>query len=186
MDLWRFKRSLKDYAVTARINRRLDSKRELCTGYSCFGGPVSYEELVSSACTFVHHKLKIAKFMLLQAKEETAAAKECKEQLDGLRKEFGDCIVPERNGGVGEADCAGEQRALLAEWGLPDTGTEKVERGWEDDLRDMVRLSVKKRREEKARSRWAALRNKSAEAGRVLTHNRPRSLSAVWESSKEE
>ncbi|KAK1971047.1 hypothetical protein LY78DRAFT_689296 [Colletotrichum sublineola] len=150
MDLWGFKRSLRDHAVRTRTKRHLESARASCiTGYNCFNEPASYEECVISACTFVYQKLAIAKFMVLQAKERTAAAKECKEQLNGLRKEFGDCIVLEKNGGIREVDCASEQRALLAEWGLANTKTENSGRKWEDDLRDMVRLSVSREREEK-------------------------------------
>ncbi|KDN66252.1 hypothetical protein CSUB01_06767 [Colletotrichum sublineola] len=150
MDLWGFKRSLRDHAVRTRTKRHLESARASCiTGYNCFNEPASYEECVLSACTFVYQKLAIAKFMVLQAKERTAAAKECKEQLNGLRKEFGDCIVLEKNGGIREVDCASEQRALLAEWGLANTKTENSGRKWEDDLRDMVRLSVSREREEK-------------------------------------
>ncbi|KAK2017310.1 hypothetical protein LZ32DRAFT_654761 [Colletotrichum eremochloae] len=150
MDLWGFKRSLRDHAVKTRTKRHLESARASCiTGYNCFNEPASYEECVISACTFVYQKLAIAKFMVLQAKERTAAAKECKEQLNGLRKEFGDCIVLGKNGGIREVDCASEQRALLAEWGLANTKTENSGRKWEDDLRDMVRLSVSREREEK-------------------------------------
>ncbi|KAK2055635.1 hypothetical protein LY76DRAFT_595886 [Colletotrichum caudatum] len=187
MDLWVFKRSIRDHAVSARTKRYLESDRQLRAGYSCFEEPaVSYEECARSACTYVHQKLAIAKFMVLQAKERTAAAKEFKEQLDGLRKEFGNCIVPGRNGGVREEDCASEQHALLAEWGLADTSTAESESGWEDDLRDMVRLSVSKERGERAMSRRAASEKKSKEAVRVSACTRPRRLSVVLESGEED
>ncbi|KAK1590489.1 uncharacterized protein LY79DRAFT_554782 [Colletotrichum navitas] len=185
MDLWRFKRSLRDHAVNARTKRHWESDRKVCTGQSCFDKPASYEECARSACTYVHQKLAIAKFMVLQAKERTAAAKECNEQLDGLRKEFGDCIMPGRNGGVKEEDCASERHALLVDWGLTNTSTKESDRSWENDLRDMVRLSVSEEREEKAKSRRTTS-TKSKEAGRVSASIRPRRLSVVLESSEED
>ncbi|EFQ34512.1 uncharacterized protein GLRG_09656 [Colletotrichum graminicola M1.001] len=185
MDLWRFKRSLRDHAAIVRTKRHWESDRSSCTGQSCFDEPASYEECARSACTYVHQKLAIAKFMVLQAKERTAAAKGFKEQLDGLRKEFGDCIVPGRNGGIKEEHCASEQHALLVEWGLTNTSTMESSRGWEDDLRDMVRLSVNKETEEKAKLRKTIL-TRSKEAARVSASIRPRRLSVVLESSEED
>ncbi|KAK2022324.1 hypothetical protein LX32DRAFT_698751 [Colletotrichum zoysiae] len=187
MDLWVFRRSLRDHAVSARTKRHLESDRQLRAGYTCFEEPAaSCEEPARSACTYVHQKLAIAKFMVLQARERTAVAREFKEQLDGLRKEFGNCIVPGRNGGVREEDCTSERHALLAEWGLANTNAAKSENGWEDDLRDMVRLSVSKEREEKAMSRRAASEKKSKEAVRASACTRPRRLSMVLESSEED
>ncbi|KAK2049403.1 hypothetical protein LZ31DRAFT_340812 [Colletotrichum somersetense] len=187
MDLRVFRISLRDHAVSARTKRHLESDRQLRAGYTCFEEPAaSYEESARSAYTYVHQKLAIAKFMVLQANERTAAAKEFKEQLGGLRKEFGNCIVPGRNGGVREEDCTSEQHALLAEWGLANANTAKSESQWEDGLRDMVRLSVSKEREEKAMSRRAASEKKSKEAVRMSACTQPRRLSVVLESSKED
>ncbi|KAK1981848.1 hypothetical protein LZ30DRAFT_749785 [Colletotrichum cereale] len=178
--------SLKDQAVNARTKRHLESNRKPCTGYSCVDEPVSCEECVMSACTFVYQKLAIAKFMVLQAKERTTTAKECKEKLDVLKQKFGDCIIPGRNGGIREADCASEQHALLADLGFANTSTEQGERGWGDDLRDMLRLVVSKEREEKAKLRRTTSSKKCKKAGRASARFRPGRLPVVLESPCED
>ncbi|GKT65546.1 hypothetical protein ColTof4_03687 [Colletotrichum tofieldiae] len=187
MDLKRFKRSLRDQAFNTRAKRHMVFKQKQCTN-NCFAfdTPTSCGEDFLSACTFVHQKLVIAKFMVLQAKERSKAAKEYNYQLDGLKQEFGDWIMPLRNGGVREADCTKQRNELLADWGLTNTNTDKSGRGWEDDLRDMVRLSVSKEREERARVRLAASVNVTEKAESISAYNRPRRLSVISESSEEE
>ncbi|KZL85512.1 hypothetical protein CI238_10993 [Colletotrichum incanum] len=126
MDLRRFKRSLQDQAFNACVKRHQAFKQNQHTVNRLYiDEPTSCGESFMSACTFIYQKLAIAKFMVLQAKERSNAAKECKSQLEGLKQEFGAWIMPSRNGGIREADCNKQRNELLADWGLTNMNTER-------------------------------------------------------------
>ncbi|TIC91211.1 hypothetical protein CH35J_011358 [Colletotrichum higginsianum] len=190
LDLKRFRRSLKDQAFDARCaqRRRQGSGRKRdARSCHCLDGRASCEERVLSACNYVHQKLATAMFMVQLARERGKAAKEGLDQLEGLRREFGGWIVPARNGGVREGDCARQMNMVLVDWGLADAAGEESGRRWEDDLRDMVRLSVGRERDERARKARLAAPDEMAErTGRISACTRPRRLSVISESSDEE
>ncbi|TQN65069.1 hypothetical protein CSHISOI_10354 [Colletotrichum shisoi] len=190
LDLKRFKRSLKDQAFDARCaQRRRPGSGRKRDARSChrLDARASYEERALSACNYVHQKLATATFMVQLARERGRAAKEGRDQLEGLRREFGDWIVPARNGGVREGDCARQTKMVLADWGLADAAGEERGRRWEDDLRDMARQSVGRERDERAReSRLAAPDEMAERTRRISACTRPRRLSVISESSDEE
>ncbi|KAJ0149804.1 hypothetical protein CTA2_525 [Colletotrichum tanaceti] len=220
LDLKRFKRSLKDQAFDARCARLRRRPKgaggggkgdDDARGCHCpFRRRLLLDDdddddddggRVLSACSYVHQKLATARFMVQLARERARAAKEGRDQLEGLRREYGDWVAPARNGGVREGDCARQTREVLAGWGLvladdddddddDAGGEERGRRRWEDDLRDMVRLSVGRERDERARrarrQQPAAPDSMAERARRISACTRPRRLSVISESSDEQ
>ncbi|EXF86211.1 hypothetical protein CFIO01_02270 [Colletotrichum fioriniae PJ7] len=103
----------------------------------------------------IHRRMEVTKVQLLQAKERRAAGKQRKDEMHGLRKEHGDIVIPERNGGITEADCLREINTILVDWGLTNVKLEGETNRWEKDLENMVSYHVQREQEERKRRREA-------------------------------
>ncbi|KAK1714029.1 hypothetical protein BDP67DRAFT_401950, partial [Colletotrichum lupini] len=101
----------------------------------------------------IRRRMEVTKVQLLQAEERKAARKHLKDEIHGLRKEHGDIVIPERNGGITEADCLSEINTILFDWGLANVKSEGGTHPWEDDLESMVSYYVQRKQEERKRRR---------------------------------
>lgn len=180
VELERFKEDLKAQAPHKNVNPCLQLRRRQVL--DCAEGPKAGGGLVS-AYAFICRKVELAKFKVLQVKERRKAAKKSKDELDGLRREFGDWIIPWKNGGITEADCAKERCELLLDWGLASLNSVKNDRQWEDDLRKMVNLTINQERGSRNTSR---LEISGETLKKELSYTQLRRLSMISESSKEE
>ncbi|KAK1515808.1 uncharacterized protein CCOS01_13006 [Colletotrichum costaricense] len=101
----------------------------------------------------IRRRMEVTKVQLLQAEERKAAGKRLKDEIHGLRKEHGDIVIPERNGGITEADCLSEINTILFDWGLTNVKSEGGTHPWDDDLESMVSHYVQRKQEERKRRR---------------------------------
>ncbi|KAK1675365.1 hypothetical protein BDP55DRAFT_632054 [Colletotrichum godetiae] len=164
-ELENFKDDLRLQAAISQTTRSLSSQtsKNSSTGESATPG-----EGRLSTSGRVHRRMEITKFQLLQAKERRTAGKHHKEEIHRLRKEHGDIVIPEKNGGITEADCPREINTILVNWGLTAIEFAGETHRWEDDLEDMVGYYVQCEQEERKRRREA----------RSVYYTEPESLSA--------
>lgn len=147
-----FKEDLCLQASTSHTTRSLSSKTSSTS---------SNEESITSdkrnlpTSGRIHRRMEVTKVQLLQAKERRAAGKQRKDEMHGLRKEHGDIVIPERNGGITEADCLREINTILVDWGLTNVKLERETHRWEKDLEKMVSYHVQREQEERKRRREA-------------------------------
>ncbi|OHF00910.1 hypothetical protein CORC01_03738 [Colletotrichum orchidophilum] len=115
--------------------------------------PTPFNDRNMPARKCICQRMEITRFQMLQAKERKKAGKVRKEELHGLRREHGDLVIPEKNGGITEGDCVEEISAILVDWGLANVEYNGETRQWEDDLEDMVEFHVQHEQDERKRLR---------------------------------
>ncbi|KAK1624333.1 hypothetical protein BDP81DRAFT_330608 [Colletotrichum phormii] len=151
-ELENFKDDLRLQAVISHTTRSLSSQT-LTT--SSTGKSATSDEGRLSKSGRIRRRMEITTFELLQAKERRTAGKHRKEEIHGLRKEHGDIVIPEKNGGIAEANCLREINTILVNWGLTNIEFAGKTHRWEDDLEDMVEYYVQREQEESKRQREA-------------------------------
>ncbi|KXH26766.1 hypothetical protein CSAL01_00312 [Colletotrichum salicis] len=149
-ELENYKDDLRLQAVISHTARSLSSQTST---NSSTGESATSDEGRLSTSGRIRRRMEITKFQLLQAKERRTAGKHRKEEIHGLRKEHGDIVIPEKNGGITEADCLREINKILVNWGLTNIEFAGETHRWKDDLEDMVEYHVQREQEERKRQR---------------------------------
>ncbi|KAK1546430.1 hypothetical protein CPAR01_00397 [Colletotrichum paranaense] len=142
--------NLRLQAAISHTTRNLFSK---LSSTSSSEEPVTPDERNLPASGRIRRRMEVTKVQLLQAEERRAAGKHLKDEIHGLRKEHGDIVIPERNGGITEADCLSEINTILFDWDLTNVKSEGGTHPWEDDLESMVSYYVQRKQEERKRRR---------------------------------
>ncbi|KAK7434838.1 hypothetical protein Landi51_13315 [Colletotrichum acutatum] len=155
-ELDNFKQNLKEdlrlQAAISHTTRSLSSKTS--SSNSTEESATSEEQRLPTSGR-IRRRMEVTKVQLLQAKERRAAGKHRKDEIHGLKKEYGDVVIPEKNGGITEADCLREINTILFDWGLTNVKFEGATHRWEDDLEIMVSYHVQREQEERKRRREA-------------------------------
>ncbi|KXH38491.1 hypothetical protein CSIM01_05616 [Colletotrichum simmondsii] len=153
-ELETFKQDLKEHLrLQAAISQTTCSVSSKTPSTSNSEESVTPDERNLPASGCIRRRMEVTKVQLLQAKERRAAGKHRKDEIHGLRKEHGDIVIPERNGGITEADCLSEINTILFDWGLTNVKSEGETHRWEDELESMVSYHVQREQEERKQRR---------------------------------